>query len=48
MFSDKQRFKQSFVQKLSTSRGKSMEEATALDLYKTLGEMIRDYVMNGG
>ena len=45
MFSDKQRFKQSFVQKLSSSRGKSMVDASALDLYKTLGEMIRDYVM---
>ncbi len=45
MFKDKQTFKETIVRRLKAERGKSVSQATALDVYKTLGSLIREEVM---
>lgn len=45
MFSDKQMFKKAFVKKLMAMHGRSLDEATSLDLYKTLGTLVREEIM---
>lgn len=40
----KERFKEDFINKLTTSRAVSLEEASDWDLYFTLGRLIRDYI----
>lgn len=44
MFTDKERFKEEFLEKLERLYGKTIAHATPMDLYKTLGSMIREYV----
>lgn len=44
MFTDKESFKTNFVEKLEHLHGKSLEEATCMDKYLTLGTMIREYL----
>ncbi len=44
MFSDKERFKQAFCEKLEVTHGKGVAEATATDEYVTLGTMVREYL----
>ena len=44
MFNNKETFKQVFTEQLVSRLGKGLEEATAEDVYKTLGGMIREYV----
>ncbi|MEW5784709.1 MAG: glycogen/starch/alpha-glucan phosphorylase [Bacillota bacterium] len=45
MFAGKKQFKQHFINKLQLTRGKTVADATTMDVYKTLGGMIREYVM---
>lgn len=45
MFKDKQSFKKAFPEKLKVIRGKTMGQATPLDLYITLAAMVREEVM---
>ncbi|MGB4618302.1 MAG: glycogen/starch/alpha-glucan phosphorylase, partial [Dethiobacteria bacterium] len=45
MFADKQSFKKAFQAKLKAMLGKSVSQATNLDLFKTLGIMLREEVM---
>lgn len=42
---DKQSFKETFLEKLKTMQGKEPAEATSLDVYKALGTMIRERVI---
>ncbi len=44
MFTDKERFKAAFLEKLETMHGKSIDETTDMDKYLTLGTMIREYI----
>jgi glycogen phosphorylase len=44
MFSDKNEFKQGFLQKLERMYGKTFPESTVQDQYFTLGQMIREYI----
>ncbi|KKO54302.1 glycogen/starch/alpha-glucan phosphorylase [Paenibacillus sp. DMB20] len=44
MFNNKELFKTSFQEQLVSRLGKSIEEATAGDIYKILGSLIREYV----
>jgi len=44
LFTDKERFKSEFLEKLERSYGKNINQATPMDLYKTLGSMVREYV----
>jgi len=44
MFASKEGFKRVFVEKLELMQGKSLEGATRLDKYKTLGSMVREYI----
>ena len=44
LFNNKETFKQVFTEQLVSRLGKGLEEATAEDVYKTLGGMIREYV----
>ncbi len=44
MFTDKERFKEAFCEKLETIHGKSVKEATITDEYITLGTMIREHL----
>lgn len=46
MFSNKSRFKKTFIKRLEMECGKSFEDSTANDHYQTLGNMIREYVSN--
>lgn len=43
MFSDKDSFKQAFIERLETMHGKCLDETSAIDRYKTLGQMVREY-----
>jgi len=44
MFVDKDSFKRAFLEKLENMHGKSIEDATKMDKYITLGHMIREYI----
>jgi len=44
MFTNKDTFKQFFLDKLEIMHGKSIDETTDMDKYLTLGTMIREYV----
>lgn len=44
MFNNMETFKQVFTEHLVSRLGKGLEDATAEDVYKTLGGMIREYV----
>ncbi len=44
MFSNKDRFKNSFLKRLESMCGKGFEEATKRDQYHTLGNMVREYI----
>lgn len=44
MFKDKESFKEAFIQKFEIMHGISMEEATEMDKYLTLGTMIREHL----
>lgn len=44
MFNNKETFKQVFTEQLVSRLGKGLEEATAEDVYKILGSLIREYV----
>ncbi|MBO9130942.1 glycogen/starch/alpha-glucan phosphorylase [Bacillus sp. 165] len=44
MFSNKESFKSSFLEKLETMYGKSFKESTLRDQYHTLGHMVREYI----
>lgn len=43
MFTDKETFKSYFEERFEKIHGKSVDEATPMDLYKTLGNMIREF-----
>ncbi len=45
MFQNKRSFKKAFIDKLMFLQGKNVSEAAPLDVYKTLGAMIRERVM---
>jgi len=45
MFTDRESFKELFVQKLKVVHGKELKEATRLELYKTLALMVREIIM---
>lgn len=45
IFTGKKAFKHAFLKKLQATRGKDPAGATSLDLYQTLGRMVRDQVM---
>ncbi|MBS4191806.1 glycogen/starch/alpha-glucan phosphorylase [Bacillus sp. FJAT-49705] len=47
MFSNKEKFKQAFLQKLEMMCGKSFGESTKRDQYSTLGNMVREYISTG-
>lgn len=44
VFADKDTFKKSFIETLEYNSTKTIEEATPIDLYHTLGIMVRSYV----
>ncbi|QED49070.1 glycogen/starch/alpha-glucan phosphorylase [Cytobacillus dafuensis] len=44
MFSNKENFKQAFLQKLEMMCGKSFGESTKRDQFSTLGNMVREYI----
>ncbi|MED3791628.1 glycogen/starch/alpha-glucan phosphorylase [Niallia alba] len=44
MFSNKERFKRYFLQRLEMTYGKTFEDTTSSDHFQTLGHMIREYV----
>ncbi|MCF2650652.1 glycogen/starch/alpha-glucan phosphorylase [Niallia circulans] len=44
MFSNKERFKKYFLQRLEMTYGKTFEDTTSSDHFQTLGHMIREYV----
>ena len=44
MFSNKERFKESYLKKLEGLCGKGIEESTIRDQYHTLGNMVREYI----
>lgn len=44
MFADKARFKESFLDKLETMYGKSLEEASPMEKYMALGVVVRDQI----
>jgi len=44
MFSNKDRFKENFLNRLESMCGKGFEEATKRDQYHTLGNMVREYI----
>ncbi len=44
MFSDKETFKQGFQERFQQITGKGLDEATPMDIYKTLGIMVREQV----
>lgn len=44
MFADKDTFKKEFIETLEYNSTKTLEEATPIDLYHTLGAMVRSYV----
>lgn len=44
MFTDKEKFKEAFLEKLQTMHGKSIEEATAMDKYTAIGSLLRDNI----
>ena len=44
MFTDKEQFKEAFLDKLETMHGKSIDETTDMDKYLTLGTLIREQV----
>lgn len=44
MFKDKESFKEAFIQKLEILNGISLEEASEMDMYLTLGTMVREYL----
>jgi starch phosphorylase len=44
MFSNKDRFKESFLKRLESMCGKGFEESTKRDQYHTLGNMVREYI----
>ncbi|MEH7106290.1 glycogen/starch/alpha-glucan phosphorylase [Bacillus sp. JJ1764] len=46
MFSNKEKFKEVFLNRLEMLCGKSFAESTSRDHYQTLGSMIREYVSN--
>src|SRR4051812_25794398 len=43
MFSNKDRFKESYLKKIESLCGKGIEESTIRDQYHTLGNMVREY-----
>ncbi len=43
MFTGKETFKKSFSERFEQMHGKSVDEATTMDQYKTLGSMIREF-----
>lgn len=45
MFTNKENFKNVFCKQLKATRGKTLDNATSLDVYKTLGTIIREQVM---
>ncbi|KAB2338925.1 glycogen/starch/alpha-glucan phosphorylase [Cytobacillus depressus] len=47
MFSNKEKFKEFFLQRLEMTCGKSFGESTKRDHYFTIGNMIREYVSTG-
>lgn len=44
MFSNKEKFKKTFLKRLEMLCGKSFEESTENDHFQTLGQMVREYV----
>jgi len=44
MFTDKEMFKNAFLEKLEYMHGKSLKEATSMDQYKALASMVRGYI----
>lgn len=46
MFSNKEKFKESFCKRLEMLYNKSLAESTARDHYETLGQMVREFVSN--
>lgn len=44
MFIDKESFKKEYLEKIQFMHGKSIEDATLFDKYKTLGNMVRAYI----
>lgn len=44
MFKSKQNFKTAFTKRLETKLGKNIKDATKNDVYKTLGQLIREHV----
>ena len=44
MFTDKELFKKTFLERLEYMHGKSLSDTTAMDRFKTLGSMIRGYI----
>ena len=44
MLMNKEHFKQLFLEKFETTHGKTIEEASPLDFYMTLGAVIRDFM----
>lgn len=44
MFSSKERFADLFLKRLEMTCGKSFKDSAKLDQYKTLGNMVREYI----
>lgn len=44
MFTNKEVFKHAFLERLENMHGKTLEDATDSDKYKTLGSMVREYI----
>lgn len=44
MFSSKERFAALFLKRLEMTCGKSFKDSAKLDQYKTLGNMVREYI----
>lgn len=44
MFSSKERFADLFLKRLEMTCGKSFKDSATLDQYKTLGNMVREYI----
>ncbi|MBS3970154.1 MAG: glycogen/starch/alpha-glucan phosphorylase [Clostridia bacterium] len=44
MFNDKQVFKEAFLNKLASIRGKTLQEASPMDIYLAFGKLIMDYI----
>ena len=46
MFTDKEQFKNAFIEKMRSINGKEVGEATNIDAYKTLSIMVKEYINN--